>query len=188
MAAGEWLRGAGGACAGLPGAVASTLPASPAHGRPAGERSARRIVRAGELLQAFAEEELVPVLAIEGAALEEPEVHGRRQAVLHRPGDDAEVGADEAPQGLAEKPFPLAVAELEVVREARRELHQTMIEERVPHLQRVAHAEPIRHHEQRLEEHRRLDDAQVLRKAAVGPPSGGEEIEEERHAGESLAA
>ncbi|HKA31189.1 MAG TPA: hypothetical protein VKH82_17545, partial [Candidatus Binatia bacterium] len=67
MAAREWIRGADGACAGLPGGGASTLPASPAHGRPAGERSARRIVRAGELLQAFAEEELVPVLAIEGA-------------------------------------------------------------------------------------------------------------------------
>src|SRR5262249_25688455 len=129
-AAGECPRGADRACAGLPGAVASTLPASPARGKPAGERSARRIVRAGELLQAFAEEELVPVLAIEGAALEQPQVHGRREAVLHRPGDDAEVRADKAPQRLAEEPLALTVTELEVVGETGRELDQAVVQKR----------------------------------------------------------
>ena len=57
--------------------------------------SAGRCLDLGELFQALAEQDVVPILAVEGAALEQPLIDRRRQAVLDRPPRDAEIVANQ---------------------------------------------------------------------------------------------
>src|SRR5439155_4784351 len=129
-----------------------------------------------ELLQALAQQHVVPVLSVEGAAVEEPLVHRRWKAVLDPSLRDAELRVYEALERLTQEPFPLPVSELQAVRELHRELDDPVVQEGIPHLDGIAHAQAVGHDEERLQENRRLQKAQVLGKRPVVAPHRSEEL------------
>src|SRR6266852_2231345 len=63
----------------------------PRRGRRRPPSGRRGVLRDRELLQAFAQQDVVPVLAVEGAGAEEPTVHRRRETVLDAPARDPEL-------------------------------------------------------------------------------------------------
>ena len=97
-----------------------------------------RVVRADELLEALAEEHVVPVFSVERVALKEPLVHGGGQAVFNRALRDAQVVPDEPPQSLAEHPFTLPIAEFHPVGRGRWNIKDPLINGGIPHLRRAA--------------------------------------------------
>src|SRR4029453_2796255 len=154
----------------------------------ASARSGGGILRHRQLFQAFAEQNVIPVLAIERAALEQPLVHRRRQPVLDAALRDAEVIADQAAQRLAQQPLALAIAVAQPVRQLGGELDVGVVEIGVADLERIPHRQPVRHDEQRLQKDDRLEQAQVLRQRVVLAPLRREVVEQQRDPFESAPA
>src|SRR4030095_11956557 len=93
----------------------------------------------GQLLEALAEQDVIPILAIEGTALEEPVIHRRREAMLDGALRDAQVGPDEATQRLAPPPLALTIAVAQTIGQLRREFDESIIQIRIAHFERVSH-------------------------------------------------